>query len=58
MMSRDKPAWHTHLMMRELAQPTSACTEWVRDYVRPHAEVLADILKELLPPETSDFDRY
>ena len=40
LMNCDKPAWHAQLMMRELAQPTSACAEWVRDYVRPHSEVL------------------
>lgn len=58
LMSRDKPAWHTQLMMRELAQPTSACAEWVEEYVRPHAEVLAGVLAELMPPGTPDFKRY
>jgi TetR/AcrR family transcriptional regulator, regulator of cefoperazone and chloramphenicol sensitivity len=58
LMNRDKPEWHTQLMMRELARPTSACAEWVRDYVRPHAEVLAGILQELLPPGTPAFERY
>jgi AcrR family transcriptional regulator len=58
LMNRDKPAWHTRLMMREMTQPTSACAEWVRDYVRPNAEVLMSILKELLPPGTSSFKRY
>jgi TetR/AcrR family transcriptional regulator, regulator of cefoperazone and chloramphenicol sensitivity len=58
LMNRDKPAWHTRLMMREMAQPTSACAEWVRDYVRPNAEVLTGILEELLPPGTPPFKRY
>src|SRR5207302_945136 len=58
LMNRDKPAWHTRLIMREMAQPTSACVEWVRDYVRPNAEVLGGILEELLPPGTPRLKRY
>ena len=45
-------------MMRELTEPTSACAEWVEEYVRPHAAVLKDILAEVLPPGTPDFKRY
>ncbi len=58
LMSPDKPAWHARLMMRELTEPTSACAEWVEEYVRPHAAVLKDILAEVLPPGTPDFQRY
>ncbi len=42
------------LMMREMAQPTEACAEVVRDYIRPIAGVLEGILTELrpdLPPQ-------
>jgi AcrR family transcriptional regulator len=58
LMDPDKPAWHARLMMRELTEPTSACAEWVRDYVRPNAEVLGGILVDLLPPGTTGFKRY
>ena len=58
LLRKDKPAWHARLMMRELAQPTPACAEWVRDYVRPNAEVLGGILAELLPPGTPSLKRY
>lgn len=58
LMNPDKPAWHARLMMRELTEPTSACSEWVEEYVRPHANVLRDILGEVLPPGTPDFQRY
>jgi TetR/AcrR family transcriptional regulator, regulator of cefoperazone and chloramphenicol sensitivity len=58
LMSPDKPAWHARLMMRELTEPTSACAEWVEEYVRPHAKVLREILGEALPPGTSDFRRW
>ncbi|HVS40488.1 MAG TPA: CerR family C-terminal domain-containing protein [Gemmataceae bacterium] len=58
LMNPDKPAWHARLMMRELTEPTAACAEWVEEYVRPHAAVLKDILAELLPPGTPDFQRF
>ena len=34
-------------MMREMAQPTQACAEVVREYIRPIASVLEGILTEL-----------
>jgi AcrR family transcriptional regulator len=58
LMDNNRPAWHTKLMMRELAQPTSACVELVRDYIAPTAEVLAGILAEMLPPETPRWKRF
>jgi AcrR family transcriptional regulator len=45
--------WHAHLMLREMAQPTAACAELVRDYIRPHFELLLGILDELLPADVS-----
>jgi AcrR family transcriptional regulator len=53
----NRPAWHARLMMREMAQPTSACAELVRDYIRPRAVVLEGIVRELLPPETPRWRR-
>ena len=46
-----------HVMMRELAQPSAACAEVVRDYIQPMAKVLQDILAELRPdlPEPRRF---
>lgn len=55
--AENKP-WQNRLIMRELAQPTSACAEWVRDYVRPLAETLKAILGELTPPGTSEDQLY
>ena len=57
LLRKDKPAWHSRLVMRELTQPTPACAEWVRDYVRPNAEVLTSILAEFLPPDASPLKR-
>jgi TetR/AcrR family transcriptional regulator, regulator of cefoperazone and chloramphenicol sensitivity len=58
LMTTDRPAWHTQLMMRELAQPTAACSEWVQEYVRPAAEKLQRILDEVLPPEMPRWKRF
>lgn len=49
----DRAEWHLELMLRELARPTAACREVVEDYIRPMAEELQRILRDLLPPDTS-----
>jgi AcrR family transcriptional regulator len=41
--------WHRQLMMLELARPTPACAELVAHTIRPRAELLGGILRELLP---------
>jgi AcrR family transcriptional regulator len=46
------------LMMREMVQPTDACVEVVRDYIRPMADVLVGILNEMLPPHVPHARRY
>jgi AcrR family transcriptional regulator len=54
-MMKPSAAASLQLMMREMAQPTAACVEVVRDYIRPMAEQLQAILRELKPdaaPET------
>lgn len=48
-MLRENKPHTTQLMMRELSQPTEACAEIVRDSIRPVADVLMAILRELLP---------
>lgn len=44
-----RPAWHGKLMAREMAEPTRALDMLVADAVRPNAERLAAILRDLLP---------
>jgi len=58
LMDKNKPAWHTRIMMRELAHPTQACTDWVRDYIAPTAAVLNEILAELLPTDLPRWKRF
>jgi AcrR family transcriptional regulator len=48
MLSPQAPA-STQLMMREMAQPTAACVEVVGEYIQPMAQILGNILEELLP---------
>ena len=40
------------LMMREMAHPTAACVQVVRDYIGPIAQKLGGVLAELLPRVT------
>ncbi|HMF11325.1 MAG TPA: CerR family C-terminal domain-containing protein, partial [Gemmataceae bacterium] len=44
-----EPRWPCQLIMRELIEPTEACEEFVRGFVRPNFETLQSILTELLP---------
>jgi AcrR family transcriptional regulator len=53
-----EPAWAMQIMMRELFQPTEACIEFVRQFVRPNFEVLLGILAEILPPDFPPLQRY
>ncbi|HZY90979.1 MAG TPA: CerR family C-terminal domain-containing protein [Gemmataceae bacterium] len=53
----NRPAWHARLMMREMAQPTSACAELVRDYIGPRAAVLEGVIRELVPPQVPRWKR-
>src|SRR5205823_3154747 len=46
------------LMMREMVQPSAACVEVVREYIRPMADVLVGILNEMLPPQVPHTRRY
>jgi AcrR family transcriptional regulator len=43
------PPWHVQLMLREMAQPTGACTALVRDYIEPDFKLLLGIIDELVP---------
>ena len=54
MLGEDQAPWHAQLMLREIARPNLACEELVRDYIRPHFEVLKGILRELLPANASE----
>lgn len=47
-LDTSKPHWHLGIMLREMAHPTEACAAVVEDYVRPMANGLREILRDLL----------
>jgi AcrR family transcriptional regulator len=49
MIGNNRPSWHTQLVLKEMAHPTAACSEWVQEQIRPLCQVLGGILGELLP---------
>ena len=51
LLDNDQP-WQTRLMMREVLQPTSACRDLVEGHMRPHFEILLQVLGELVPADT------
>jgi AcrR family transcriptional regulator len=53
-----RPNWHGLLIWREVAQPTEACAEFVREFVRPCADMLQGILDDLLPAEVPQHRRH
>jgi AcrR family transcriptional regulator len=52
LLDPSRPPWLVKLMMREMAQPTEACAVLVRDNILPIAEVLRQILQDILPAGT------
>jgi AcrR family transcriptional regulator len=52
-----KAPWQVKLMNREILQPTEACRDLIREYFRPHFEMLLAILDEMLPAGTPDHTR-
>jgi TetR/AcrR family transcriptional regulator, regulator of cefoperazone and chloramphenicol sensitivity len=52
-----EPGWPCQLIMRETMQPSKACEEFVRGFVRPNFTVLRGILQELLPADFSEEGR-
>jgi AcrR family transcriptional regulator len=46
------PVWHLRLMARELTQPSAGCAAFVRDFARPHFELLCGLLCEVFPQGT------
>ncbi len=50
-LAEDRPSWHMKLMLREMADPTEACVKLVEAYIRPMADTLRGIIRELIPDE-------
>ena len=48
-LAEDQPGWRMKLMLREMAEPTDACVQLVEAYIRPMADTLRGIIRELVP---------
>lgn len=57
MLGTTEAPWPVRLMQREVMQPTSACRELVEEYIRPHFEMLQQIVSEAVPPDTPPHTR-
>ena len=57
-MDGQRPSWHTRLMLREMGEPTEACSKLVEAYIRPMADTLRDIIRELVPGHVSETQRW
>ena len=54
MLSQGAPAWHGQLMAREMVEPTVALETLAATIIRPMAQRLEGIVRELLGPAASD----
>ena len=50
-LAEDLPSWHMRLMLREMADPTDACVKLVEAYIRPMAETLRGVIRQLTPED-------
>ncbi|MDB5335725.1 MAG: Transcriptional regulator TetR [Planctomycetaceae bacterium] len=46
-LAENLPSWHMRLMLREMSDPTDACVKLVEAYIRPMAETLRGVIREL-----------
>jgi AcrR family transcriptional regulator len=53
MIGTDRPAWHLHLIARELTTPTEGCLAFVREFAEPHFRTLMAILGQVMPAATT-----
>lgn len=58
MLGTRELGWQTHLMMREMIEPTAACKQIVEEFIQPQLRLLVNVLSELLPVETAEYRQY
>ena len=51
-------SWQTSLLFREMFQPTGVCRELVEDFIRPHFEMLKNVIVELAPRELTPIELH
>lgn len=50
LLDEGRPSWHTHLMAREMIEPTGVLREVADTYARPQFELLRAVVTDLLGP--------
>ena len=58
MLDNRRPAWHSQLILREMAKPTQACVAALEGLIRPKVDLLEEVLSELLPAQTPATTRH
>jgi len=58
MLRSSLPRWADQLMVRAMAEPTKATSDFIVQSIRPKFEQLFSVLAELLPPGTSQSDLH
>jgi AcrR family transcriptional regulator len=58
MLSSNLPRWADQVMVRAMAEPTQATSDFIVQSIRPKFEQLFSVLAELLPPDTSPRDLH
>jgi TetR/AcrR family transcriptional regulator, regulator of cefoperazone and chloramphenicol sensitivity len=54
MFDETSPDWFLPLLLREMAEPTTAVAELIHETIGPHFEILLAILKEVMPARTPE----
>ena len=58
MLDVHRPPWHTKLMIRAMLEPTQACEDMVRDFIRPKFERLQSLIDEIVPGRLAPRERH
>ena len=58
MLNSDLPRWADQVMVRAMAEPTQATSDFIVQSIRPKFEQLFSVLADLLPPGTSPRDLH
>lgn len=58
MWDHDRPTWELELVMQEMARPTEACVELVKDFIGPKFKVLMSIVDEFFPKGAAATGRH
>jgi len=49
MLDVHRPTWHAKLIMRAMLEPTQACEDVVREFIRPKFTLLESLIDEIVP---------